>query len=44
LICRVESEGGRPVDGEGWRLELTRYVREVKRGWDEVINEGYGFA
>jgi hypothetical protein len=40
LICRVESEGGGPVDEEG-RLELARYVRKVERGPDEVIDEGY---
>jgi hypothetical protein len=40
LICRVESEGGGPVDEEG-RLEMARYVRKVERGPDEVIDEGY---
>jgi hypothetical protein len=40
LICRVESEGGGPVDEEG-RLERARYVRKVERGPGEVIDEGY---
>jgi hypothetical protein len=40
LICRVESEGGGPVDEEG-RLERARYVRKVERGPGEVNDEGY---
>jgi hypothetical protein len=40
LICRVEGEGGRPVDEDG-RAQLTPYVRKAERGPDEVISEGY---
>ena len=38
LICRVEGEGGRPVDEDG-RTKLTPYVRKADRGPDEVISE-----
>ena len=40
LICRVEGEGGGPVDEDG-RVKLTTYVRKVEHGPDEVISEGY---
>jgi hypothetical protein len=40
LICRVEGEGGGPVDEDG-RVKLTPYVRKVEHGPDEVISEGY---
>jgi hypothetical protein len=42
LICRVEAEGGRPLEVEGNQRDvLTPYISEVELGWDEVLSEGY---